>query len=316
MRLVRGFRSTGNRWALLLAAIVLLVLLFVSGPSYRAPRSLIAAWDLGHVAAFTLWSYLLVLWTPLDRAAPARQWGAVLAFCLVAGAATEGLQFLAGGDASTGDLLRDMAGGVIAGAWLSPSSKALPERLRAAARTFAAVVLLVACLPLASALGDEAIARIQFPVLSDFETPFEQSRWDGNARLSMDRSVARHGNASLRVDMDTSEYSGAFLVYFPRNWKGFRWLKVEVFNPSPGELELVCRIHDQAHERGDQSYEDRYNKRFRLGSGWSEIRVDLGEVAAAPAGRTMDLGAMRAVGFFAVRLPAPRTVFLDYVRLE
>ncbi len=316
MRLVQTSRMLDNRWVLSLPAIVLLVLMLVGGPGYRAPRSVCAAWDLGHVVAFSLWTYLLVTRTSLARATPARQWGAALAFCLGAGAATEVVQLLTGGDASIGDLLRDMAGGVTAVAWLSPSSKVLPAGLRAATRTFAAALLLVACLPLAAALGDEAIARAQFPVLSDFETPFEQSRWDGNARLSRDRSVARHGKASLRVDMDTSEYSGAFLVYFPRNWKGFRWLTAAVFNPSPAGLDLVCRIHDEAHERGDQPYEDRYNKRFRIGPGWSEIRVDLGEVAAAPAGRTMDLGAIRAVGFFAVRLPAPRTVFLDSVRLE
>ena len=314
--LPRSFRMPENRRALWPPAILLAFLLFLGGPGYRSPRSLCAAWDLGHVVAFSLWSYLLVTWIPVGETSPARQWGIVLAFCLLAGAATEGIQSLLGGDASPGDLLRDIVGGMIALSWFAPSSKILPERLRRTARTVAATLLLVACLPLATALSDEEIARLQFPVLSDFETPFEASRWDGGARLSVDRSVARNGKASLRVDMDTSLYSGVALVYFPRNWRGFRFLNMDVLNPSAEGIDITCRIHDRRHDEGDQRYEDRYNKVFHLRSGWNHLRVDLEEVARAPAGRTLDLGTMRAVGIFAVRLPTPRTIFLDHVRLE
>ena len=305
-----------DRWILWPPAILLAVFLFAGGPGYRSPRSLCAAWDLGHIVAFSLWSYLLVTWRALRETSPARQWGIVLAFCLVAGTATEGIQFLLGGDASIGDLLRDMAGGVIALSWFSPSSKVLPERVRRAARTVAATLLLVACLPLAAALSDEGIARLQFPVLSDFETPFEADRWDGGARFSVDCSVARHGKASLRVDMDTSLYSGVALVYFPRDWRGYHILILEALNPSPEEIDITCRIHDLRHEEGEQRYEDRFNKVFRLRPGWNHFRVDLEEVARAPAGRTLDLGTIRAVGIFATRLPTPRTIFLDHIRLE
>jgi hypothetical protein len=297
-------------------AILLAVLLFVDGPGYLAPRSLCAAWDLGHIVAFSLWSHLLLTWGPLRETSPGRQWGIVLFFCLAAGASTEGIQFLLGGDASTGDILRDMVGGVFALSWFSPSSKVLTVRVRRVARTVATALLLIACVPLAAALTDEGIARFQFPVLSDFETPFEASRWDGDARFSVDRSVARHGKASLRVDMDTSLYSGVALVYFPRDWRGYHFLNLEVLNPSQEEIDITCRIHDQRHADGEQRYEDRFNKTFRLRSGWNRLRVDLEEVARAPVGRTLDLGTIRAIGIFASRLSTPRTIFLDHIRLE
>jgi len=41
----------------------------------------------------------------------------------------------------------------------------------------------------------------------------------------------------------------------------------------------------------------------------------LREVAAAPKGRTMDLARLRQVGIFASRLPEPRAIYLDSVRL-
>jgi len=73
--LPRIFRMPENRRALWPPAILLAVLLFVDGPGYRAPRSLCAAWDLGHVVAFFLWSYLLATWNPVGETSPARQWG-------------------------------------------------------------------------------------------------------------------------------------------------------------------------------------------------------------------------------------------------
>ena len=313
LRLPRTFRLTGNRWVLWPPAIALAVLLFVGGPGYRSSRSLSAAWDLGHLVAFSLWGYLLVTRNPLKDATPARQWGTILAFSFVAGAATEGIQWVSGGDASLDDFLRDACGGVLTLSWFAPSAHILPRWVRRTARGLAATLFLIACLPLAAALSDEAIARVQFPVLSDFETPFETSRWDGGAR---DTSFAFHGKASLRVDMDTSLYSGIALVHFPRDWKGYGTLNMEVLNPSSEEIDITCRIHDRQHEKGDQRYEDRFNKGFLLRPGWNDLRIDLGEVARAPVGRSMDLREIRVVGIFATGLTAPRTIYVDHVRLQ
>lgn len=313
---LRPFRLPETRWILWPLAGILAVLLFLDGPGYHSPRSLNAAWDLGHILAFSVWSYLLFTWEPLRVAFPARQWGIVILFCLVGGGATEGIQLLLGGDASLGDLLRDMGGGVVTLSWFAPSGKILSRKMRCAVRVLSASFLLVACLPLAVAMIDEGIALAQFPLLSDFETPFEKDRWVGGARTTVDHSVPGHGKASLRVDLNTSLYSGIGLVYFPRNWKGYRFLHLDVLNPSPEEIEITCRIHDWRHEEGEQRYEDRFNKGFLLRPGWNGLKVDLSEVASAPISRKMDLGKIRVVGLFAKKLPAPRTIFVDYVRLE
>jgi hypothetical protein len=115
--------------------------------------------------------------------------------------------------------------------------------------------------------------------------------------------------------MDTSLYSGVALEYFPGDWSGFRALEIEILNPSPESLDITCRIHDRRHEKGEQRHSDRFNKMYRLQPGWNNLRIDLEEVARAPAGRTMDLGEIRFVGLFATKLPASRTIFIDYVRL-
>ncbi len=122
-----------------------------------------AAWDLGHIVAFSLWSDLFIAWNRTGESSPARQWGIILLFCLAGGAVTEGIQFLLGGDSSPGDLLRDLLGGVITLSRIASSAKVFPERMRQVTRKFAATLLLVACLPLA-ALGhsrDEKKGKLQ-----------------------------------------------------------------------------------------------------------------------------------------------------------
>lgn len=304
------------RWVLWPPAAILAVLLFAGGPGYHSPRSLHAFWDLGHLGAFFLWTYLLLTGKRFGGASHVRHWTAGLAFCITAGAGSEWIQSLTGRDASLDDILRDIVGGLLALSWIVPSVKNLPPGARRTARGLSASFLLIAFLPLATALGDEMAARSGFPVLSDFETPLERSRWEGGARFEVDSTVARHGKASLRVEMDTSLYSGVSLAYFPGDWRGYRYLAIEVLNPSPDLLEITCRIHDRRHEEGDRRYQDRFNRFYRLPPGWNELRIDLGDVARTPAGRTMDLGEIRSVGLFAMKLPKPRTMYLDSVRLE
>jgi hypothetical protein len=271
---------------------------------------------MGHVAAFSLWSHLLVRIGPVRGASVRRRWIAVILFCLAAGGATEGIQMVTGGDASLGDLLRDIVGGIVTLCWFVPRSGDRPGPSPRAATALPAILLLAAGFPLLVAVTDEAVARRQFPTLSDFETPFESGRWSGNARISADRSYSSRGRTSLRTELDTSPFSGIFLEHFPGDWRGYRFLVMDVLNPSPEGIEVTCRIHDGRHEEGEQRYEDRFNRRFRLPPGWSEIRIDLREVARAPAGRTMELGRIRSVGLFATGLRESRTLFIDFARLE
>jgi hypothetical protein len=240
----------------------------------------------------------------------------VIIFCVVAGTASEKVQSVFGRHASIGDVLKDVVGGVLALAWFAPAMDRMSRITRRAFRGLSVLVLFLMCLPLAVALIDEVFAKTQFPVLSDFETPFERDRWEGGARFSIDRSVANHGKASLRVEMDTSFYSDIRLVHFPRNWTGSRFLRMDVFNPSSEEIVISCKIHDRQHEDGTRHYGDRYNEVVRFKSGWNDLRIDLGEVARAPVGRPMDLAQMREVTLFSHKLPALRTIFVDHVRLE
>jgi hypothetical protein len=154
-------------------------------------------------------------------------------------------------------------------------------------------------------------------VLADFETCGQIDRWRSHgADLFIDEQARQGGRASLGVALAARPYSGAFLEYFPGDWRGVRSLRFSVCNPDPDPLALTCRIHDQAHAEGAGDFEDRFGREFLFPAGWTAVTIDLEEVAAAPRGRRMDMGRIRGVGLFAADLPRPRTVYIDDLRLS
>ena len=89
-----------------------------------------------------------------------------------------------------------------------------------------------------------------------------------------------------------------------------------LFNPGQEPLTLTLRINDLAHDRGDNAYGDRFNTRLVLDPGANTFAINLDDVRNAPASRHMDMANVRRLGLFAVRLPAPRTVYLSDLRLN
>jgi hypothetical protein len=76
---------------------------------------------------------------------------------------------------------------------------------------------------------------------------------------------------------------------------------------------MTLRIHDRWHT---QEYRDRYNREFVIPPGVNQIRVPVGQIAGAPAGRRMDLAAIDGVGMFVVRPESNFVLYFDNFRLE
>jgi hypothetical protein len=146
----------------------------------------------------------------------------------------------------------------------------------------------------------------------------EIARWGGDAEFAADRNIAFHGKSSLKVQLNTSTYSGVGLKYFPRDWQGFRALEFSIYNLSSEPLKMTCRVHDRQHTRGPgpELYSDRFNRSFLLSKGWNPITIDLEEIAQAPKNRRMNMSQIQGISVFAVQLPQPRVIYLDYIRLS
>jgi hypothetical protein len=177
------------------------------------------------------------------------------------------------------------------------------------------ILVAIAFLPMVTAVLDEITAMKQFPVLSNLETRFEIDRWTGDADFSIDHEIYYHGKASLKVNLNTSLYSGIGLKYFPGNWLNYSELHLSIFNPDGEAIQLTCRIHDKQHTQGLQLYEDRFNRKFAILSGWNLIKIQLKQIANSPHKRKMALNQIQGLGIFAISLSKPRTVYIDYVQL-
>lgn len=301
-----------NKQWLFLLLLSLFPLFFFGGPDYYSPRSFKNFWNVGHVVFFAIFSYQLLVDGRLFRGKSLLH---KLFCCLfitgILGLAIEYLQPGFGQDVDINDFWRDILGASI-GFFLSP----LP--LNKLTKIFVLLsltsVLLFQSVPWFLELADEVNAKQQFPILSDFESEIETTRWTGNAAINISDQISFSGNHSLRVDMGTEKYSGIALSYFPEDWSEYQALIFEVFNPD-NDLDMTVRINDQLHTQGEQLYTDRFNRKLLLHKGWNTINIDLENVAGAPITRRMDLSAVSGLGLFVIEQPVPKTIYLDSVRL-
>ena len=297
-------------------ALICFVLFFVGGPDYYSPRSYKYFWDLGHILYFSILSYLILAnWPKKSKKTFYHQSIFIIFIVICFGGLVELAQTGSVRTPDIMDLIRDIVGGLVALSFWAPARKTISKDKLRIWQAISATLVAMAFLPLATAILDERKALKQFPVLADFESRFEIERWTGDADFSIYHETYYHGKASLKVELNTSLYSGVGLKYFPENWQHYNELQLSIFNPDSEPIQLTCRIHDRQHTRGIQLYADRFNRKFSMSSGWNLIRIKLKDIENAPHKRKMALNQIQGLGIFAISLSKPRTVYVDYVRL-
>jgi hypothetical protein len=300
-----------------IASVTCFGLLFYGGPGGYSDRSFVGAWNLGHILAFALWTYLFLrFWPPAEPWSWQRQWLVGMGMAAALGIAIEIAQSFIGREAEIGDVIKDLTGCALTLAFWTRFRRQMPRKRLFWVQIPVLILLLIQILPFLRAVTDEAAAWGQFPALGTFESPLELDRWQGSAQLSIDRKVKSQGEASLKIDMDTEQYSGASLHYCPHDWRGFAHLKFRVFNPSMEPLKMTCSVTDYHHHRNGYQYDDRFNQRLLIQPGWNQFVMDMQKIENAPNGRKLNLTEINGFGIFATRLPTPRTVYLDDLRLS
>jgi VanZ family protein len=316
LQLSNLFNDTSRPWIYGVLLVIGSVLLFLGGPDYYSSRSYKHFWDLGHIVYFVLLASLLIRWRFVARMHLARQWTIILVITLLLGVSIEVLQHGTARTPDSGDVLRDLIGSLIVLVFGSLGPGLRPATLRQSLRIAVLILLLVQLWPVTRSLIDEAIARHQFPVLSDLETPFEIDRWTGNAGLSVQSMPLISRGKLLKLALTTDQYSGATLNYFEGDWRSFTTLNISLYNPDVNPLKITCRINDLQHIDGNEEYDDRFNRSFLLKQGWNHIEIDLHAVEESPASRRMDMSRIRGLQLFVISLPAPRIIYLDNVELS
>lgn len=303
-------------WLISVFLFVGSILFFLGGPDYESPRSFKAFWDLGHIVYFALLTLLLTKWGLITRLSVTKRWISALSITLVLGLLIEILQYGTQRVPDLWDIIRNLTGCFIVLAFSPAYSSTKTQQWRISIKGLAVIALLGQLSPLAISLTDEAIARQQFPVLSEFETAFEKDRWTGDANRETKIIPSISSNNILEVSLSTIQYSGIALKYFPGDWRNYQLLKIRIFHPEKTPLSITCRIHDFKHTLSEQKYDDRFNRSFTLSQGWNEIEIDLNEVAFALKNRKMDMSQIRGLGIFAISLPRPQVIYLDKIHLS
>ena len=308
----KSFLSLRNLLTLLAFAGAVWALFSLSPPMNL--RSLHHFWDTGHVVLFFLFCRTLSILLP-GFSQKSFRYRAL--FCLglaflLGGGIEIGQLFMSGRTSSFMDLLADVTGAMVYLAFADKKS----GKNRPIFMTAAGLLVVFVFSPAVIALYDEWQGIRQFPILADFESPFEKSRFEGKAEMHRNDRYAAHGKHSLSFKTTTENYSGISLHYFPGDWKGFTNFNFSVYNQYERQLQLHCRIHDALHGQNEMRYSDRYNTIFFLKPGWNELRIPLAEVGKAPESRDMDMGRIKGVGFFVAAEPTPLILYLDNLFLN
>jgi hypothetical protein len=210
------------------------------------------------------------------------------------------------------DLGLDLLGGFLGIMFLLPARRSLRQGVLLFGQLMALALIVVVFYGPATTLWDIRQASKQFPVLGDFETGLEAKRWSSG---EIAKGIASYGENSLRVFLGKGKYVGTTLERSFGDWRGYSAFAFSIYNPDPDPLPITVSIRDEEHFRRGGEYHDRFNKVYPMKQGWNDVSIPIADIENTPSGRKQELNHLSEVVIFTVDPPAPRVMYLDYVRL-
>lgn len=298
-------------WLSGLLVLVVVPFFFIGGPDVFSAPVLQNIWNFGHIIFFAIVMLLIQEFKPLPYW---RQWLIVTLIAVFLGCSIEFIQSFIGRSASIDDILHNLFG-----VWLGLFWGQKPTRQVWMLR----VVSLLFVSPALWLIVDSGIAnlvmRYQFPQVSSFESRYELQQLQLNkaqVKIRQDSLIYSHGKQSLHVELDTHKYAGLSILGPYGDWGKYKSITMDFYNPDVEPLALVIRISDLQHDRGDNRYNDRFNRSFVLVSGWNHLQVNVDDVRSAPKNRAMVMDEISNLTIFALQLSEPRQFYWDNVRLQ
>jgi len=304
-------------WTYLLI-LVLSTLLFVGGPDGYTNSIIQQFWNVGHLLLFACIVYFALLPFLLKNKSWLLAFCLVTVFCLGVGISIEAIQHVIGRTYDTKDVVNDLYGGYLGLLiYIALHSTATSTVTRFATIPFIVVILAIVLSPLVTAIEYRLAMEKAFPVLADFETSDEWTRWETNlADVYVDEKRMRTGKKSMLVEFKPGEYPTISLTDFPRDWEGFDSLDFSIFNPTALTTNIILKIYDRQHTKSGYSYSDRFNRELTLQAGWNDFSILLKELQSAPKDRLMELSDIASYSLFFHNLQKPTRISLDSLQLS
>lgn len=224
-------------------------------------------------------------------------------------------QAACGRGASAADVLRGAIGAAVAALWLDPPRAMRRRRGRIAT---GAVLVSIPIVEVTPATIDALVAWQRFPILADFQTPFEPERWHRDASGKL-RIVRRYLDSErcwvgeLTCDPDAGGTADAILFPVIADWSDFYRFSLTAAVDSDDPIDLAVSVRDGIKL---PTTARRFETTHRLGAGRNEIRIDLVGLARGDVFAPVDLGRVQSVHLIARNLNRPRRLLIYSIHLE
>jgi hypothetical protein len=151
-------------------------------------------------------------------------------------------------------------------------------------------------------------------VLFDFESDADLDRlhWRCHVLYSLSPEHVTRGSRSLRMELYPSEYPGLTPFLGTKDWRGFKALGFDIYNPAEREVRLTLRIDDREKT---SEYGERYNGAIVLKPGPNRVIRELAELKTSGSKRPLDLDRIYRFLLFAVRPAEKIVLYVDNIKL-
>lgn len=301
---------------LVIVVIILSIFLFIGSPDINDNRIFKQIWESGHFILFACIVFIALQFPQLKEASLFPLLLGIAVFSCSLGLFTEVIQSLVGRSFEIKDLVNDLLGAYTA---LLIDKLGRKNKIRVNfSIIFAILILIIAGFQtLIVSVVDQWRVDKDFPVLSDFETDFELSRWDYNrANLSLSSDQKRSGNNAMKVEFLPGKYPDITLLYFKRDWRHYKKIQFSLFNGTNEPLEINLKITDIKHHHSGYNYSDRFNHEFSIQPGWNDMNFSLNQIRLSPKTREMEMQSMRSLSLFMIDVKYPTVIYIDDVHLN
>jgi hypothetical protein len=151
-------------------------------------------------------------------------------------------------------------------------------------------------------------------ILLDFESNAEldQLHWSCHTLYSLSDDHATHGSKSLKLDIFPSDYPGMNFVPAIKDWRDYKQLSFDVYNPLQESVTMTVRIDDK---KDYPEYNDRYNKGFVLNRGNNHVVILLDSLLTSVANRHLNIAHIHRLFIFVGHPKVKLTLYVDAINL-
>ena len=293
-------------------SLFFLLLLFVDVGDLISERLIDALWPIGHVAVFTFWGALLLLYQPKIKSAPLiKQLLLLTLFCFTFGLSIELIQPFFSRSREVGDLFLNYVGILLS---IILFSRHIIHRLY---KLVYCGLLSYLLFPSALSVYDQIKMYYEFPVLASFQQNIALTRWKSDQSLSLVIPNELTGvQKMMKITFVPRKYSGVALRYFQGDWQEYTNLIMRFYNPNQQSLPVTLIITDKHYNKSQPNYKDRYDQNLQIESGFSEKSISLSKIRDGVISRKMDLNKMAGVDLYMYQLDAPVHLYLDSLYLQ